>query len=80
MRGVQKVHGKVLPNCYFHGKFMLSVLVVNLYIVNICTIFESNRMKVKHYITCVSRVTTVKPAQHRNDVMLYTSFQLFASS
>ena len=31
-------------------------------------------------MTCTSRVTTVKPAQRRNNVMLYACVMLFVSS
>ena len=46
--GFKKFEEKCCQIVTFHGKFTISMHVVHKHIVNICTKFEYNRMKIRH--------------------------------
>ena len=46
--GFKKSEEKCCQIVSFHGNFTISMHVVHKHIVNICTKFESNRIKIRH--------------------------------
>ena len=69
-RGFKKFAEKCCHRFNTHEKCLFSLHMVNQHILNIYTTFQRNQIKNHDQSPCFSKISNVKPAQRRNDVIL----------